>query len=142
MRYPAWFCYPQCDAPPSWVHDFVHVVEMARGDIECKATKDLTSDRVLGYLRPGLVALGYEVEAGEAKADGIRRPSLVMRGVPRVCHTRWMPFTTSWEYSSRLRHDVAHAETQLSGSRSLVPDRRSPLPRAGCHAGVPPPERT
>lgn len=60
---------------------------MARGEIESKATRDLTSDRVLGCLRPGLVALGYEVEAGKKKADRIRRPVLFGdQGVARVSY--------------------------------------------------------
>jgi hypothetical protein len=36
----------------------------------------LTSDAVLAVLRPGLVALGFEIEAGKKKADKIRRPVL------------------------------------------------------------------
>lgn len=76
MEYPAWFYYPSRDRAPPWVYGFVEVVAMARGDVESKATKNLTSDRVLSYLRPGLVALGFEVEAGKAKADRIRRPVL------------------------------------------------------------------
>lgn len=87
MNYPTWFYYPPRDPPPPWVHEFVEVVELARSEIESKATNDLTSDRVLAYLRPGLVALGYEVEAGKKKADRIRRPVLFGdQGAPRVSY--------------------------------------------------------
>ena len=36
----------------------------------------LTSDKVLSFLRPSLVALGYKIEEGKHKADLIRRPVL------------------------------------------------------------------
>jgi hypothetical protein len=35
-----------------------------------------TSDKVLALLRPRLVALGYEVEAGKTTTQRIRRPGL------------------------------------------------------------------
>ena len=49
--------------------------------------EELTSDSVLGHLRAGLVALGYEVEASKLRADRVRRPVLFgPRGTERVAY--------------------------------------------------------
>ena len=48
----------------------------ARPSIESLTVDGLTSDTVLAFLHPGLVGLGYEVEAGKATAQKIRRPVL------------------------------------------------------------------
>ena len=47
--------------------------------------KGLTSDDVLAVVRPDLVALGFEVEAGKKKEEKIERPVFYgENGVPAV----------------------------------------------------------
>jgi hypothetical protein len=74
--YPLWCYYPLRERPPQWVLDFVQVVRDAQPDIDSQRIAALTSDRVLSHLRTGLVALGFEVEAGKTRAQKIRRPVL------------------------------------------------------------------
>ena len=52
------------------------VVEVAKAQIESAFVDDLTSDRVLAVLRPGLTALGFSIEGSKKTADKIRRPVL------------------------------------------------------------------
>lgn len=85
--YPDWFYFPPRERPPAWVPAFLGVVESARDSVESMAVEGLTSDAVLALLRPGLVGLGYEVEAGKAAAQKIRRPVLFGdRGSERVAY--------------------------------------------------------
>lgn len=85
--YPDWFYYPPHDAPQGWVHDFVRVVEACRTEIESRSVAELTSDRVLTVLRPGLEAIGYLVESGKHRNELIRRPVLFGdRGSERVAY--------------------------------------------------------
>jgi hypothetical protein len=74
--YPEWFWYPSRDRPPDWVEAFVTVVSGVKSEIDSGTVEGLTSDKVLAFLRPGLVALGYEVEAGKHRVEKIRRPVL------------------------------------------------------------------
>ena len=74
--YPEWFYYPSSAKPPDWALQFVEVVAASKDQIDSDKIAGLTSDRVLSILRPGLVALGYAVEAGKKKADKIERPVL------------------------------------------------------------------
>src|SRR5919109_1877059 len=76
VSYPEWFYYPSRTRPPSWVHELLKVVAAARSMIDSATVDTLTSDRVLAHLRPGLLDLGYEVEAGKHRAEKIRRPVL------------------------------------------------------------------
>ena len=86
-RYPTWCYYPTHDRPPPWVHDFLQVVADARPTIESKRVNALSSDKVLQYLRDGLIALNYKVEGGKAKTQRIRRPVLFgEQGVERVAY--------------------------------------------------------
>jgi hypothetical protein len=74
--YPEWCYYPNRSRPPDWVSPFLSAVAGVRNDIESVSVEGLTSDLVLSALRPGLVQLGFTVEAGKRKADRIRRPVL------------------------------------------------------------------
>jgi hypothetical protein len=76
MTYPRWTYFPAESRPPDWVHPFISVVAAARSDIDTMTVDGLSSDDVLACLRPGLVSLGYDIEAGKAKADKILRPVL------------------------------------------------------------------
>jgi hypothetical protein len=86
-NYPEWFFYPSHDPSPAWVHDLVDAVAAVRDRIESLSIDSLTSDKVLASLRPRLLELGYEVEAGKTTAQKIRRPVLFgERGVERVAY--------------------------------------------------------
>ena len=85
--YPDWFYYPSHDPPPEWAHEFVGAVAAVRTEVESMVVDSLTSDRVLSLLRPGLLKLGYEVEAGKTAAQKIRRPVLFgVQGAVRVAY--------------------------------------------------------
>jgi hypothetical protein len=75
-EYPEWFYYPSHSPAPGWVSDFIAVVAGARSEIESRSVDELKSDVVLAHLRPGLEALGYEVERGKRKVDKVFRPVL------------------------------------------------------------------
>ncbi len=85
--YPEWFYYPSHEPPPQWAHDFIAAVAAERGSVESLTVDSLTSDKVLGILRPRLVDLGYAVESGKTAAAKIRRPVLFgAQGVERVAY--------------------------------------------------------
>ena len=61
-------CFPRTEPPPEFVPAVVSVFEEYEEEISTVALgKGLTSDRVLGTLRSGLVELGFDVEAGKKK---------------------------------------------------------------------------
>jgi hypothetical protein len=74
--YPDWIYYPPRERPPDWVSSFLSVVAGVEAQIDSRIVEHLTSDAVLALLRPGLVALNYEVESGKRKDQKIRRPVL------------------------------------------------------------------
>ena len=77
MAYPQWSYFPRNVRPPTWAIAVVEVVEKAEAKISTVADKTgLSSDAVLSELRSGLIALGYVVESGKARAGTIRRPVL------------------------------------------------------------------
>jgi hypothetical protein len=77
MAYPQWCCFPRNVRPPNWAVSFVEIVESAEPKISTVTSKTgLSSNAVLSELRPGLLALGYEVESGKTRATTIRRPVL------------------------------------------------------------------
>jgi hypothetical protein len=76
VGYPEWFYFPPRDRPPDWVHAFVGIVAAVQPSIDSTVVSGLTSDTVLAILAPGLLGLGYEVEAGKAAIQKIRRPVL------------------------------------------------------------------
>lgn len=76
--WPSWSYLPANTRPPAWATAFVDVVRQAQATVET-ATGDLPglrSDAVLAVIAEPLRALGYEVEAGKAAAQRIRRPVL------------------------------------------------------------------
>jgi hypothetical protein len=74
-RYPMWKYYPPRARPPGWVDGIIEAFASGRATLDSETTRS-TSDAALGVLRPALVALGFEVEAGKRKAQKIRRPVL------------------------------------------------------------------
>jgi hypothetical protein len=75
--YPDWQYYPKNRRPDKWVTDLLGVVASARPDIDTAVNRgSVRSDSILAYLRPGLVALDYTVEASKKKVDKVIRPVL------------------------------------------------------------------
>jgi hypothetical protein len=75
-EYPEWIYYPPHVRPPEWVPPFLAAVAAAQVSIDSHAVDSLTSNLVLAQLRPGLEALGFEVETGKQRDQKIRRPVL------------------------------------------------------------------
>jgi hypothetical protein len=73
--YPGWKFYPPRTRPPEWVQNVVAAFAEAQSSIDSNDHR-IESDRALAALRPALVLLGFEVEAGKRKIDKIRRPVL------------------------------------------------------------------
>ena len=66
---------PSTRTPASFVADVVELFETHAGEIgTVHQEKGLKSDDVLAVLRPDLVQLGFEVEAGKRHIDKIMRP--------------------------------------------------------------------
>jgi len=77
VDYPAWKYYPLNSRPPEWVFEVVNVVNRAELAISTvDAHTGLSSDAVLAHLRPGLEALGFEVESGKGAGQKVRRTVL------------------------------------------------------------------
>jgi len=77
VDYPAWKHYPLNSRPPEWVTEVVNVVNRAELRISTVAAHTgLSSDEVLGELRPGLEALGFEVESGKRSGQKVERTVL------------------------------------------------------------------
>jgi hypothetical protein len=81
VSYPHWIYFPRNVRPPNWAMDLTasllnvrHIIDSEPLPIEQKSR--LTSDVVLGHLRPGLELLGYQVESGKSQEAKIQRPVL------------------------------------------------------------------
>lgn len=88
MVYPSWRYFPSNSEAPSWVVDFVRVVESRQAEISTESARTgLSSDQVLAELAPGLRALGYQVEDGKGRLGKVRRPVLYgENGLPAVTY--------------------------------------------------------
>ena len=78
--------YPRTEPPPAFIPEIVAAFRACEGGI-CTPLleKGLTSNEVLGVLRPHLKALGFQIEAGKLKADKIERPVFYgENGVPAL----------------------------------------------------------
>jgi hypothetical protein len=71
--YPSYIYYPRWQAAPSWVANVVQVLSMQQAVINT-ATRANTSDVVLQLVRPGLEAMGFQVEAGKLRENKLFRP--------------------------------------------------------------------
>jgi hypothetical protein len=70
-----YICYPRTSPPPNFAAELVTVFQDHEKDIgTVSRQKGLTSDEVLTILRPRLVNLGFQVEAGKRQRDKIERP--------------------------------------------------------------------
>ena len=73
--YPLWKYYPSRARPPDWVAPIIAAFAASRTDLDTASVRS-TSDAALAVLRPALIALGFDVEAGKKKTEKIRRPVL------------------------------------------------------------------
>jgi hypothetical protein len=86
-EYPTWKFYPSRSEPPAWVADVVAAFAAVGAEIDSRANHGVTSDAALAAVRPGLVALGFDVESGKTRAGRIHRPVLFGEmGRPRVAY--------------------------------------------------------
>jgi len=75
--YPLWSFFPRNVTPPLWAHKVVATVQVKREALDTSLAKTgNSSDAVLAHIRPGLEALGFEVEKGKGATEKIRRPVL------------------------------------------------------------------
>jgi hypothetical protein len=74
--YPLWKYYPSRERRPEWVWDLVGAFRASEHQLDSRQGLQMTSDKALAQLRPALLALGYEIEAGKGKDDKLRRPVL------------------------------------------------------------------
>lgn len=85
--YPAWKYYPSRSPAPAWVGAVVAAFTTAGAAIDSRANHGITSDAALAILRPLLVPLGFDIEAGKKATDKIWRPVLFGEmGRPRVSY--------------------------------------------------------
>lgn len=70
-----WQTFPKSHAPSVIIRDTVGAFLAVHESINSE-NNTLVSDQVLAEVRPGLVKLGYEVEAGKQRIDKIARPVL------------------------------------------------------------------
>ena len=78
--------YPRTEPPPQFVPSVIAAFQGCE-DAVCseRLAKGLTSDQVLGVLRPHLEALGFQVEAGKNRDEKIERPVFYgENGVPAL----------------------------------------------------------
>lgn len=68
--------FPRTQAPPPFVQSVINVFKSHEPTIGTTHQKGLKSNEVLAVLRPDLLDLGFEVEAGNKKIDKILRPVL------------------------------------------------------------------
>src|SRR4051794_27408072 len=94
-NYPEWIYYPPHVRPPGWVPPFLPAVAVAQASIDSHYMDSLTSDLVLAQLRPGLEAVGFEVEAGKQRDQRIHRPSCSADRGTSASLMRWTLSTTS-----------------------------------------------
>lgn len=67
--------FPRTHTPPAFVAELIATFEAHAEEIgTIDREKGLRSNEVLAVLRPGLVKLGFEVEAGGRAKDKIKRP--------------------------------------------------------------------
>ena len=73
-----WMYFPKSDEPLSFVRKVVQVFLDSDAEL-AEGSRGLTSDGILAILRPGLQALGFEVETGKRKNQKIHVPVLFGR---------------------------------------------------------------
>jgi hypothetical protein len=74
--YPTWQYYPARTGAPDWVPGVIAAFAAAAPAIDSRKNHGASSDAALAALRPDLVALGFQIEAGKTASGKIRRPVL------------------------------------------------------------------
>ena len=98
------------DPATPWVHDLVAVVSHQRSTID-SSTVDATSDTVLAHIAPGLSELGYVVRQARGPRRRFDVQSSLEIKVDRASPTKLTRLTTISGSCSKLKRDVALAET-------------------------------
>jgi hypothetical protein len=76
VPYPNWKYYPPRARPPEWAFNVVAAFAESQDRIDSALRLGMNSNAALAELRPSLVALGFDVEAGKKRVEKIRRPVL------------------------------------------------------------------
>jgi len=76
IRYPRYAFFPRSRAPPAWTSAVVKAFRDKEPSISAARAGHKTSNEVLALLRPGLLTLGFEVEAGKSDGQKVPRPVL------------------------------------------------------------------
>jgi hypothetical protein len=81
-----YMCFPHTEPPPAFMESVAAVFRDHEDAISTvRRAKGLTSDQVLAELRPDLLALGFEIEAGKEREHRIERPVFYgENGVPTL----------------------------------------------------------
>ena len=76
MSYPEWSLFPRHLSAPSWIDDFVQIVQKNQSIINSYEHNKFDSDEVLKALEPDLESNGWQVETGKKDKQKIFRPVL------------------------------------------------------------------
>jgi hypothetical protein len=134
--FPLWKYYPPRERAPEWVADVLAVFASVQDELDSLVITGTTSDIALGMLRPGLIGLGFDVEAGKKKIEKIRRPVLFGEMGAEELAYEVDAFHPTEAWPLRLRQDAEPVGTPLtvtSFRRAFwsMPDTWcSPLPRS------------
>ncbi len=86
-EYPVWSSYPASTVPEQWMLGVVGAFRDVADQIDSTKVDGLSSDGVLALVRPGLEAIGFEVESGRHAEERIKRPVLFGEcGVPELTY--------------------------------------------------------
>jgi hypothetical protein len=86
QRLPGAVLLPEPTRPPKWVHELLEVVAAARPLIDSATVDELTSDKVLTHLRPGLLELGYEIGRQASRSEDLPAVPFGDQGRERVAY--------------------------------------------------------
>lgn len=76
MNYPEWSLFPRHLAAPTWVDEFVRVLQVNQEAINSIEHNKFESDTVLRALERDLVEIGWQIESGKKAGQKIYRPVL------------------------------------------------------------------
>lgn len=74
--YPRYSYFPRSKTAPTWTSQVIGVFRAFENSISAARAGHKKSDAVLSILRPELLRLGFEVEAGKAASQKVPRPVL------------------------------------------------------------------
>jgi len=89
--------FPRTEPPPEFTGDLVSVFEDHLAKIGTLGQEDgLRSDEVLGTLRPDLMDIGFDVEAGKKNHEKIKRPVFFGEGGTPTLKYEVDAYHSSW----------------------------------------------